>query len=141
MFYKLLRIARKNEKGFTLVELMVVVVIIGILTAVAMPQFGRVTGAANRSAVEANLRTIDGAIMMYRGDHGEFPAKGFSIYDDWAADMVDEWPNDNPEIDIQYGIDGEGSSFYAIVWIPETYKDWASSDNTDKYIRRTDLNW
>ncbi|MGI6412512.1 MAG: type IV pilin protein [Syntrophomonadaceae bacterium] len=55
----------RNQKGFTLVELMVVVAIIGILSAIAVPVYRNVTEKANRSAVEANLRTIDGAIMMY----------------------------------------------------------------------------
>jgi len=57
-----------NQKGFTLVELMVVVVIIGILVAIAIPVYSNITAKANRSAVEANLRTIDGAIMMYKAD-------------------------------------------------------------------------
>jgi type IV pilus assembly protein PilA len=59
----------KNRKGFTLVELMVVVVIIGILAAIAVPVYNRTTDNANKAAVEANLRTIDGAIMQYQASN------------------------------------------------------------------------
>ena len=55
----------RNQKGFTLVELMVVVVIIGVLVAIAVPVYNNVTLKAEKSAIEANLRTIDGAIMTY----------------------------------------------------------------------------
>lgn len=95
MFNALIRKARKNQKGFTLVELMVVVVIIGILTAIAVPVYNNVTDKAVRAAIDANVRIIDGAIMMYEASGtGVVPKTG-----EWtdaettlAPAFIQEWP-------------------------------------------------
>jgi len=61
---------KKNNKGFTLVELMVVVVILGILVAIAVPIYNSITGNAERNACHANLRTIDGAKTQFAASTG-----------------------------------------------------------------------
>lgn len=63
----------REEQGFTLIELMVVILIIGILVAIAIPVFNTSRDAAYQKTCQANLRTIDGAIQAYRADTGALP--------------------------------------------------------------------
>lgn len=60
--------ALRNEQGFTLIELMVVVLIIGILVAVAVPVFVSASASAKERTCQANLRTMDGAIQTYEAN-------------------------------------------------------------------------
>ncbi|MCL6471950.1 MAG: prepilin-type N-terminal cleavage/methylation domain-containing protein [Firmicutes bacterium] len=63
----------RNDKGFTLIELMVVILIIGILVAIAIPVFNTSRDSAYQRTCQANLRTIEGAASTYRADNGGVP--------------------------------------------------------------------
>jgi type IV pilus assembly protein PilA len=56
---------RKSEKGFTLIELMIVVVIIGILAAIAIPNFIAMQDRAKEGSVKANMHTLQLAAEDY----------------------------------------------------------------------------
>ncbi len=65
---------KKNNKGFTLIEIMVVVIILGILTAIVAPNIiGRV-GDAQITAAKQTIRSIESALRMYRLDNFNYPS-------------------------------------------------------------------
>jgi len=87
----------KREKGFTLIELMVVVLIIAILVAIAVPVFNVARTAAQRRTCQANLRTIDGAIQTYNADNDHWPTAGI-------GDLVPDYMKSVPECPTNNGV-------------------------------------
>ena len=55
----------KKKSGFTLVEIMIVVMIIGLLAAIAIPGFANARRTAQKNACIENLRQINGAVQQY----------------------------------------------------------------------------
>lgn len=76
-----------NKKGFSLVELMIVVVIMGILIAVAIPLYGAVTKNANNKTCSNNIKSIKSNAATYAStynEHVKAKADLKSMYDDGA---------------------------------------------------------
>lgn len=62
-----------KQRGFTLLELIIVIAIIGILATIAMPALKDMPRRANESVLKTNLRTIRDLIDQYYGDQGHYP--------------------------------------------------------------------
>ena len=68
---------RQSRRGFTLVEVLIVVVVLGILAATVLPQFTSASSDAKESAVVQNLQVLRSQIQLYRYQHdGKLPAEG-----------------------------------------------------------------
>lgn len=87
------RSSRSNPRGFTLVEIMVVVVIIGLLAALAIPAFQRVQRASQNARVISDYRTFAQAFEIYNSQNGGWPpnASGGAV----PAGMSKDFKEDN----------------------------------------------
>jgi len=67
------KMLKRKSKGFTLVELLIVIIIIGILAGMMMLSTGGATAKAEATKILAEMRNIKAAAIMYYADNGEWP--------------------------------------------------------------------
>lgn len=91
----------KKQEGFTLVELMVAVVILGILAGIGVQQYGRIQRDAKIAAHNANVRIITNAANMYIMMYDEAPAS----VDALATEFLQEVPKPPTGLDYEAGVD------------------------------------
>ena len=84
--------SRRTDRGFTLVELLVVIGIIAVLIGILLPVLGRARETARTIKCASNLRTLATAAMQYSFDN-----KGSLlptvVFKDVEGDPVDYWPH------------------------------------------------
>ncbi|WKY47117.1 prepilin-type N-terminal cleavage/methylation domain-containing protein [Eubacteriaceae bacterium ES3] len=79
----------RENKGFTLAELMVVLVILGLLASVAVPRFLTVIENSQKKTDETNIRIVESALELYRIEKGEYPS-GVTDFDGLIEVLHDE---------------------------------------------------
>lgn len=86
----------KDRVGFTLIELMVVVVIIGVLAAIVVPQYLAYADKARAKATAGQINIIQGALGMYKLDSGAYPSssEGLQGLVQKPASYKGAWPKD-----------------------------------------------
>ena len=87
---------RSAERGFTLIEIMIVVAIIALLAAIAIPNVLRGRTTANESAAIGNLRALLSSVEMYRSVYNVYPFPSATVAN-WATFMYNPVPAFGPQ--------------------------------------------
>ena len=82
---------KTNTTGFTLMEMVMVLVVVGLLVSIVVPKFTAQLGHAKTAATRANLETLRSAIGIYAKDFGVNPP---ALTDLSTANIIREVPND-----------------------------------------------
>ncbi|MGM0365598.1 MAG: type II secretion system protein [Actinomycetota bacterium] len=94
---------KRDQRGFTLVELLIVVIILAVLSGIAVPSYMALRNRARESATENEMKNIATALELYNADQEEYPDDDTFLGDDLSdgdnvymsnVPATDAWGND-----------------------------------------------
>ena len=98
---------RQSNRGFTLIELMIVVAIVGILASVALPMFQQYSVRAQVAEGMKLVGPLKAAVTEYYNENGDFPADnaeaGVAAAATYSGQFVERITVDGDEIDVRFG--------------------------------------
>jgi prepilin-type N-terminal cleavage/methylation domain-containing protein len=119
---------KTNQKGFTIIELLVVIVIIGILVALALPQLFSAQARGRDTERKNDMKNLQQKLETYFNDHGNYPDQT-----SWTTDLslnTDQWHG--PKNDAyQYTSNGDTYTLKADL---ENDSDPDATDSSGTYV-------
>jgi len=108
-----MRNKRMRQRGFTLVEIILVIIIIGVLAAIIIPKFGGQTDSAKIAKTKANLGSLRSAIRLFQSDNnGTKPAALSDLVPGQIRKLPEEGISDPPSVAVAAANDGSGGWVY-----------------------------
>ena len=111
---KNLKMEIKNNSGFTLIELILVIAILAILSAIAIPKIGKTKEAAEIAAHNTNVRTLESVANTYILDKGLPSAQKTIIVDDTDNNELKEYIQESPKIPDIIKKENSNSKYYTV---------------------------
>ncbi|MEY8303038.1 type II secretion system protein [Anaerosalibacter bizertensis] len=111
---KNLKMEIKNNSGFTLIELVLVIAILAILSAIAIPKVGKTKEAAEIAAHNTNVRTLESVANTYILDKGLPSAQKTITIDNSTNNELKEYIQESPKVPDSIKKENSDSEYYTV---------------------------